>query len=134
MACGGACGALRISETIPTTVALTGGDPSSMIRSRAPTAAPSGQWRSASAWLITGKRAGARGPAGSGDEPLVLYWYEWKRRAAGDVEWIRRVIHEGGDVGGGLQIRAADLDADGDQDLVVSGKSGLFVLENSGRP
>ena len=64
----------------------------------------------------------------------MLYWYEPKRTAVGSAEWTRHAIHQGGDVGGGLQIRPADLDADPDQDLVVSGKTGLFVLENTGRP
>ncbi|MBA2604272.1 MAG: VCBS repeat-containing protein [Acidobacteria bacterium] len=87
--------------------------------------------------LITGKRAQARGPEGSEKEPLVLYWYESRavaaRGTAGspDVEWIRHVIHEGGDVGGGLQIRVADMEADGDLDLVASGKTGLFLIENA---
>ena len=41
------------------------------------------------------------------------------------------MIHEGGDVGGGLQIRVAEMDADGDLDLVASGKTGLFLIENA---
>lgn len=80
--------------------------------------------------LITGKRAQARGPAGSETEPLVLYWYEPRASGAAGVEWIRQVIHAGGDVGGGLQVRAADVDADGDLDAVASGKTGLFLVEN----
>ena len=35
-----------------------------------------------------------------------------------------------GQVGGGLQIRTADLDADGDIDIVVAGKDGTQILWN----
>ena len=35
-----------------------------------------------------------------------------------------------GQVGGGLQIRTADLDADGDMDAVVAGKDGTQILWN----
>ena len=35
-----------------------------------------------------------------------------------------------GQVGGGLQIRTADLDADGDTDIVVAGKDGTQILFN----
>ena len=35
-----------------------------------------------------------------------------------------------GQVGAGLQIRTADLDADGDVDIVVAGKEGTQILFN----
>jgi hypothetical protein len=88
--------------------------------------------------LVTGKRFMAHNGSDPGErEPLGLYWYEFRPSTGSGqvpgtrgVEWIRHVIEYGGRVGGGMQIPAADLDRDGDIDLVVGGKSGLFVLEN----
>jgi hypothetical protein len=54
--------------------------------------------------------------------------------APGGVEWIRHLVDYGGRVGGGMQIPIVDLDGDGDLDMVVAGKSGLFLIQNdSGR-
>ena len=44
--------------------------------------------------------------------------------------WIRHVIEYGGRIGAGMQIAVTDLDNDRDLDIVVGGKSGLFLLEN----
>ncbi len=32
--------------------------------------------------------------------------------------------------GGGMHIAVVDLDGDGDLDIIVAGKSGLFLFEN----
>jgi FG-GAP-like repeat len=88
--------------------------------------------------LVTGKRFMAHNGSDPGErEPLGIYWYEFRPSTssgqvsgARGVEWIRHVIEYGGRIGGGMQIPAVDLDRDGDLDLVVGGKSGLFVLEN----
>jgi hypothetical protein len=80
--------------------------------------------------FVTGKRFMAHNGSDPGErEPLGVYWYEFRPGARG-VDWIRHVIEYGGRIGGGMQIPAVDLDKDGDIDLVVGGKSGLFVLEN----
>jgi hypothetical protein len=80
--------------------------------------------------LITGKRLYAHnGHDPGGREPLGLYWYE-QVEAGGKTEWVRHIIHYGGRVGGGMQIPVVDLDADGDLDIVVAGKGGLFLFEN----
>jgi hypothetical protein len=88
--------------------------------------------------FVTGKRFMAHNGSDPGErEPLGVYWYESRPSTssgqgsgARGVDWIRHVIEYGGRIGGGMQIPAVDLDKDGDIDLVVGGKSGLFVLEN----
>ena len=78
--------------------------------------------------LITGKRVRAHNgndPGGT-DPPQVVY-FDLDALEAGP-----RVI-ERGSVGIGLAIRSADLDADGDVDLIVAGKDGTQILWNGGR-
>lgn len=74
--------------------------------------------------LITGKRVRAhngRDPGGT-EPPLVCYY---KINKAG--KFTKHII-ENGNVGIGLQIRTADIDADGDVDIVVAGKEGTQIL------
>lgn len=95
--------------------------------------------------LVTGKRYMAHNGNDPGErEPLGVYWYEHRVTpvsggggsvgtgggGGSGVEWIRHVIDYGGRMGGGMQIPVADLDRDGDLDLVCAGKSGLFLVEN----
>ena len=91
--------------------------------------------------LVTGKRYFAHNGADPGErEPLGVYWYEWRRIPVtpatahgpgnGGVEWIRHIVDYGGRMRGGVQTVAADIDGDGDIDLVSANKSGLFLAEN----
>ncbi|MCI0419094.1 MAG: hypothetical protein L0312_07730 [Acidobacteria bacterium] len=58
---------------------------------------------------------------------MGIYWYDIDPRTA---TFTRHVISYNSMVGTGMQMNIIDIDKDGDVDLVVSGKSGLFLLEN----
>jgi len=77
--------------------------------------------------LITGKRIRAHNGADPGSaEPPIMRYYVWR---AEKKAFDGYTINEG-QVGGGLQIRTADLDADGDLDIVAAGKEGTQILWN----
>ncbi len=81
--------------------------------------------------LLTGKRFQSRNvPAPGDNDPLGVYWYEFSRQAERAVTWTRHTIDYGGKAGGGLQMAARDIDGDGDMDVLMGGKSGLFLAEN----
>jgi hypothetical protein len=84
--------------------------------------------------IITGKRLYAHNGRDPGErEPLGIYWYEYVEN--GDHwDWVRHVIEYGGQTGGGMQIPALDIDGDGDLDIVVAGKSGVYLFENLAQP
>ena len=80
--------------------------------------------------IVTGKRLYAHnGRDEGGREPLGLYWYEYID-TGGKWEWARHIVHYGGRVGGGMQIPVVDIDGDGDLDIAVGGKGGVFLFEN----
>ncbi len=89
--------------------------------------------------LVTGKRYMAHNGSDPGEkEPLGLYWYEYRKAPAagggsaanGGIEWVRHIIDYASRMGAGLQVRVADIDGDGDLDVIAGGKSGLFIAEN----
>ncbi len=77
--------------------------------------------------VITGKRMRGHGDGDPGSrDPEVMYYYKWDSRA----KKFHR--HDIASVGTGMQIRLADLNADGRPDIVVSGKTGTWLLLNEG--
>jgi hypothetical protein len=77
--------------------------------------------------LITGKRVRAHNEKDPGglEPPIVCYYVH--DPATGT--FARHVVNEG-EAGIGLQIRTADLDGDGDLEIVAAGKEGTKVLWN----
>lgn len=84
--------------------------------------------------VIVGKRVWAHGPTGD-IEPAaapVLYWFELTRDAGGAARFVPHLIDDRSGVG--VQVIAADIDGDGDQDILTASKLGSFLFRNcSGR-
>lgn len=77
--------------------------------------------------LITGKRVRAHNGKDPGSfEPPIMKYYVWNAELK---SFTAHTIVESR-VGAGLQIRTADLDGDGDTDIVVAGKDGTQILIN----
>jgi hypothetical protein len=83
--------------------------------------------------LVTGKRFMAHnGNDPDENGPLGVYWYELKRGPS--PQWIKHVISYNEGIGSGVNIVLADIDGDGDLDVVVTGKWGGPVwFENKSR-
>lgn len=83
--------------------------------------------------LITGKRYMAHGGSDPGAyDPIAIYRYQYRPDSG---SWDRWTIAEPGErVGLGLDPKIADIDGDGDLDLLASGRSGLYWMENTGAP
>lgn len=80
--------------------------------------------------VITGKRYLAHEGKDAGEwDPLIVCAYRFQNESR---TWTRTVLASGERVGWDLDPKAADLDADGDVDLVCPGRSGLYWLENLG--
>lgn len=71
-------------------------------------------------WSHEGKDPGAT-------DPQVIYRYEFDKTTR---KFKRHTIQDNGPAGVGLDPKAADLDGDGDLDLVFPGRSGLYWYEN----
>jgi len=97
--------------------------------------------------FVTGKRLrGHQGDDPSSFDPMGVFWYEM----AGGGKVIRHVLsynhtvwYAGKEtrspvpnfaIGTGMNINVVDVNKDGKLDIVVAGKSGLYLFENRGLP
>ncbi|HLJ53864.1 MAG TPA: VCBS repeat-containing protein [Chthonomonadaceae bacterium] len=79
--------------------------------------------------VLTGKRYLAHDHDDGAQEPLIVCYYRYNRRAKA---WEKVIIDEGTHTGTGLQLTAVDLRRTGRLDLICPGKSGLYLFENHG--
>jgi FG-GAP-like repeat len=79
--------------------------------------------------LVTGKRYKAHEHDPGANEPLGVYWYEALPTPTG-LEWRRHIVDYSTRAGGGMQIPVVDIHGDGNLDIIVAGKTGLFLFEN----
>jgi dienelactone hydrolase len=78
--------------------------------------------------LVAGKRYMGHDGKDPGEyDPLAIYWY---RFCQDTKTWERHLVSWGDDCGFDLDPKCADVDQDGDVDIVAPARSGLFLLEN----
>ncbi len=78
--------------------------------------------------LIAGKRyRGHNGHDIGSYEPLCIYYYKIDRAKA---SFDRFTVSYNGTAEAGTQFVVTDIDGDGDQDIIVAGKTGVHWLEN----
>ena len=84
--------------------------------------------------IVTGKRYMAHNGRDPGErEPLGIYWYEQVRGPSGAVEWAKHIVDYGSRAGGGMQVTVASVEGKGYPEIVVGGKSGLFLFRRAGK-
>jgi hypothetical protein len=84
--------------------------------------------------LVTGKRYMAHNGRDPGErEPLGVYWYEHFKTPAGGIEWVKHIIDYGSRAGGGMQVTVASVEGKGYPEVIVGGKSGLFLFRRAAK-
>ena len=82
--------------------------------------------------LVTGKRYMAHNGRDPGEkEPLGIYWYEYFKAPGGAIEWVKHIVDYSSRAGAGLQVTVANLEGKAFPELVVGGKSGLFLFRRA---
>jgi hypothetical protein len=79
--------------------------------------------------IITGKRWWSHGyiyDENQIDNPPVLYRFKLKRKPAGAVEWVPKMIHNASGIG--TQILAKDVNKDGKIEILTTARKGTFVF------
>jgi len=96
--------------------------------------------------LVTGKRLFAHhGNDVSAFDPLFAFWYDIQGgKFERHVLSYNHLPHYPGEdtrnpppncvIAVGMKLNIADMDADGDNDVVIAGKGGLYLFENQGLP
>ena len=94
--------------------------------------------------LVTGKRLFAHhGRDTSCYDPLFAFWYDLQGGkfvrhvlSYNHLQWIpgEKNINPppNGAIAVGMKLNIADMDKDGDNDIIVAGKTGLYVFYNEG--
>ena len=79
--------------------------------------------------IIVGKRyRGHNGGDPGAMEPLCIFWYRVTKGP--DPKFTKHIVSYDENIGTGMNFAVEDIDADGDIDIVVPGKTGLYLLEN----
>jgi len=82
--------------------------------------------------LVSGKRYYAHHGKDPGcEEAAKLMWYELKREK-GEVTFIPHQIDDNSGVG--YIVTTADIDSDGDMDVISANQKGVFLFEQIGKP
>ena len=79
--------------------------------------------------IVTGKRFFAHnGNDPGGKEPVVMFWYEFRRTKGKPPVFLRHEIEAGRGTGIGTQFLVTDMNGDKRPDVVLSNKKGVNVL------